>query len=1078
MKIFKRMSLALSIALMAFVFVACGKTEKELVLSADKTTALRGEVVTLTAVWEDDDDKIYSVENATFEITSGESFATLEQNELTINNDATPNSKIEVVAKLDGKTSNKVEITVSVPLDAITISAGGKTNIISGGFVALTKTLNPEVSDVSIDDVQWEIIQGSNICFISNDILYVNDSVETGEQIKIKAKSGAIESNILTFTVGYPLQSITASIIGSSNIENNNSRAISTTISPSNATNVNIRWQFIQGEDLCSIVNNLITIDEDAATGSIIKFKAVSGTIESDTITVVVGTPIETITINAYGIQNGTIKNSTTLLNVSVTPAKASISAIEWEVTEGSDYAEVINGNLIVDDTTPVGTTIKVKATSGSVESNELTFTYGVPVSSVSISAGSTEIVKGNTIALSATVLPEDATNKTVVWEVTEGSEYAEIVSNSLTIKSTAVTNATVKVKATVGGVESNELTFTVMPTQQEINATKYFISVNKDELKLDKNSKSALPVLKVAVYNLNFQQITDQEITYTIVEGEEYLDVTPNGYNCEFEILGHGTAVVEVGIVGSPVTKQVEIDVVVPPEVIQLPGVFTERTGYAYNFSKINPKTLVAEQLPFVATALGTNVCTDIEYTFEHKDGTTGAEVAVYEDGKITFNKTGEIKVIATSNSGSENETSISYTFNINEGYNVYTFAQLQVLANRNDYCGQEINIVVLEKPDGSANNYEYGYDLVSDTALKAKSEQTFADIYRGTTAGVDGQRINFVYKSVHINGNKHKINLSQLRQITKDELDTKHASGECSTAWNDISSVLTIIPWNRENDLTRGGMYDVKIYDLEMIGNCSINYSDDDVTDKNVYGVTSTGIAIGGATCNTLYTVDMKNVTVSGFGKGIKFAKVVPKVGQNIREESVAENIYVYNCYSNGVETQASIMTFRNLKFGSCGAVGIELAPVESNKSGINENENQTITFEGELQLVDGSFNNGETAYFNKFKINGYTIPQIVQGQLVGYDQTQISHLIKDGQMGFVSFVLVDMTTFSTNTSVVQYASFQDGGIIKSTDLPTNGNEVNTTCQYIELEVDLSAFGLGKAGKVLMYNHNYISK
>ena len=84
--------------------------------------------------------------------------------------------------------------------------------------------------------------------------------------------------------------------------------------------------------------------------------------------------------------------------------------------------------------------------------------------------------------------------------------------------------------------------------------------------------------------------------------------------------------------------TKEVTINAIVPPEVIRLPEVFTERANYVYNFSKVNPATSEAEQLPFVATAAGTNVCTDIRYSFTHEDGSRGSEVAVYENGKITF--------------------------------------------------------------------------------------------------------------------------------------------------------------------------------------------------------------------------------------------------------------------------------------------------------------------------------------------------------------------------------------------------------------------------------------------------------
>ena len=369
MKNLKRISLMLCFAIASFIFTACGETKQKLVLSADKQIAYRGEVVTCVAVLEEDG-KNKSSDSITYEIVSGQSSATIVDNKLTVSLDAQPGDVIKVVAKLNNLVSNEVEIVISVPLSDITISANGITNITAGDSVRLTKTLNPTVSDVSDEDVRWVVVQGEDICTITEDEIRVNSNVSTGEIIKVKAVCGTLESNVLTFVVGYPLESINISILGSTNIPNGQTRPISITLSPSNATNANnISWEFIEGEDLCVIMNGFIYINEDAPVGSIIRFKAVSGNIKSDVVSIVVGTPIQTITLSATGLEDGAVTSRTVNIKVGVEPSGASTAGIVWAATTKTDdveeYVESIeDGVLVLKSSIPVGTIINITATS------------------------------------------------------------------------------------------------------------------------------------------------------------------------------------------------------------------------------------------------------------------------------------------------------------------------------------------------------------------------------------------------------------------------------------------------------------------------------------------------------------------------------------------------------------------------------------------------------------------------------------------------------------------------------------------------------------------------------------------
>ena len=87
-----------------------------------------------------------------------------------------------------------------------------------------------------------------------------------------------------------------------------------------------------------------------------------------------------------------------------------------------------------------------------------------VDVASVTITNAPTEaITVGNTGTLTATVSPDNATNKTVTWAVTEGEDVLSI--NAATGAYTALKAGTAKVTATAGG-KTAECTITVIAPQ------------------------------------------------------------------------------------------------------------------------------------------------------------------------------------------------------------------------------------------------------------------------------------------------------------------------------------------------------------------------------------------------------------------------------------------------------------------------------------------------------------------------------------------------------------------------------------------------------------------------------------
>lgn len=709
---------------------------------------------------------------------------------------------------------------------------------------------------------------------------------------------------------------------------------------------------------------------------------------------------------------------------------------IVYEITEGKDIATITSeGILTINDDAQANSVIKVVSKAGNVSSNEVSVNVAVKLENIVATASKTEIIVGQSAELFAQLVPADAKAEKVEWIVTEGSDVCSVVANLLVVKENAEPNTVIKVKAVSGNIASNELEFKVISGKSE----KLLLSLSNSKLTVDKFSSTPV-ILEATIYDSEYNEVTNQIVDYEVIEGEEFLEVISENNVCSFEAIGHGTAVVKATIRGTSYSATAEVDVIVPPTALKLHEVFTQRLGYNYNFSN-------KDALKFPVEVLGENVCQDYSLLFTDSLGNVGESVATYdeESGEITFNTTGKVNVIVTSKSGSKNETSTSYTFNINEGINVYNYEEFKATLESSSYNGEIVNIVVLEKPSTDAYEYEYGYDLVPEFALKAKSEQTFANI-TSERLGV----ISVYNKNVYINGNQHEIDLSQVRTYTLAE--------KSKYGW--VNGENTIEPALYVGFNKAGVQIDVKIYDLSFVGNSSINH-EGEIVSKHAVGTYARGLHIGDMNILSSVYLDIQNISLSQFDNGMRIYHVV--------NNGLAKNIYVSNIFGNGVESYGNIMTFENMNYGLCGGAGIELTPNADDVAGTAFNQNQHVTFAG--SITTSNFTNGETKYLNEFKVANYTVMQIINAVLTAYSEDQTKNLRNEkGEFAFVAFVFNDVTTGEANHSTYEYKNIDGAGIINIADFTST----DTTHKYVEIEIVIPGLGVS-VGKILVYNFNY---
>ena len=180
------------------------------------------------------------------------------------------------------------------------------------------------------------------------------------------------------------------------------------------------------------------------------------------------------VSLNAGSLQ--LTKGISKTLTATVSPANATDKSVVWSSSNSSVAKIDSNGKV-----TAVGNgtaTITVKTVDGS-KTASCTVTVSTLPSAVSLNKTTASLKKGETLTLSATVSPSDASNKSVVWS-SSNTSVATVNSNG---KVTAVGNgtATITVKTTAGSKTATcKVTVTTSPTGVSIT--------NKKQLALDVN--------------------------------------------------------------------------------------------------------------------------------------------------------------------------------------------------------------------------------------------------------------------------------------------------------------------------------------------------------------------------------------------------------------------------------------------------------------------------------------------------------------------------------------------------------------------------------------------------------------
>lgn len=325
----------------------------------------------------------------------------------------------------------------------VTLQAKDKATEIIKGKQKLA--LETYVNGVINTGVTYEILEGSDIATIDqNHFLSVKNEAEVGSKVKIVSKYKEYLSNELTITV---IEEVLLTRIDISTkeeydfVEVGDQIEILTELTPANTTEKdNIIFEIIEGSEIASIDGNILTINESAENGDIIKVVSKRESITSNTL---IFTVKKFVSFSIKHDVTSGVTSAGDVLNFSytVTPAEITIdnTKITYEITSGEEFASLENNVLTINEEVEIGSEIKVKGKYTASES-EIIYSSNEIVVKVSTEDGKKLIFAEESLDV---YNPHDTEN---ILEITIFNNYGEPISDEQNISYTLEDNTIVEI--------------------------------------------------------------------------------------------------------------------------------------------------------------------------------------------------------------------------------------------------------------------------------------------------------------------------------------------------------------------------------------------------------------------------------------------------------------------------------------------------------------------------------------------------------------------------------------------------------------------------------------------------------
>ena len=390
-----------------------------------------------------------------------------------------------------GKEPEPQPLPQPVKVTGVTMNSTSLT-LVEGETAELVATISPKNADNQT--VLWSSSDGSVA------------SVDNGKVTALKAGKATITAKsddggftaTCSITVNPKTVEVTSVTLSKEGLAltEGESETLIATVNPEDATDKSITWS--------SSDTSIVTVEEGKVTALKEGVAAITAMAGDKSATCMVTVAKKIIEVESIELSNNTLdltEGDTETLVATVKPDNATDKTVQWRTSDKS--IATVSDNGLVTALKAGNVTITASCGDKSDNCNVTINPKEVPVSSVTLSSGSLTLTVGESASLVATVLPENASDKTVIWsssntsvatvdntgKVTGSGSGSSIITASCGGK-TAMCNITVKpATVSVTGVsldhstlsmtegDTQALTATVFPS----NATNKSVTWSSD---------------------------------------------------------------------------------------------------------------------------------------------------------------------------------------------------------------------------------------------------------------------------------------------------------------------------------------------------------------------------------------------------------------------------------------------------------------------------------------------------------------------------------------------------------------------------------------------------------------------
>ena len=332
-----------------------------------------------------------------------------------------------IISAKSGSCIAKCKVTITVSTESITLDKTSL-SLVVGETAQLTATVKPD--DATDKNVAWASSDES-VAKVSNGKV---TAVKSGKAT-ITAKCGdKIAECAVTVTV--PTGSVTLDKTTLS-LAVGETEQLTATVKPDDATDKNVTWTS-SDESVAKVDNGKVTA---VNAGKAIIIAKCGGKTAECAVTVTVPTGSVTLDKTSLSLAVG----ETAQLTATVKPDDATDKNVAWTSSDAS-VAKVDNGKV----TAVKSGKATITARCGD-KTAECAVTVAVPVSSITLDKTTLSLAVGESAILTATVKPDDATDKTVTWSSSDESVVK--VDNG---KVTALTTGQARITAVIGNITAS----------------------------------------------------------------------------------------------------------------------------------------------------------------------------------------------------------------------------------------------------------------------------------------------------------------------------------------------------------------------------------------------------------------------------------------------------------------------------------------------------------------------------------------------------------------------------------------------------------------------------------------------